>query len=414
MKNKQLSIRLNGTQVGILEQNLAGNMIFTYDSSATHAISIGMPVRSPPYNEKQTEAYFGGLLPEGEAARKIIGRKYGISHANTFSLLKAIGYDCAGAISCHAIDEPYATQPSFPLTGKMITEDELYHHIKELPKKPLFLDVDGLRLSLAGVQDKAAVCIIDNKIALAENGCPTTHILKPSSLHFEGMAENEYFCLSIAKKIGLPVPDIQLRRVHDITYLVIARYDRHIKDNQVSRIHQEDFCQALGVLSSKKYQNEGGPGFKECFTLLNQVSQPAVDRNLLASALVFNYLIGNMDAHAKNFSLLHHSQATIRLTPFYDILCTRVYPNLTAKLAMKIGNTYWADKIANEEWEQLCKEIGYRFIAMKKLIRDHGELIFKTALIERENLKSEKFDIGIIDRIMNIIEDNIKRTLVYT
>jgi len=411
MKKKQLSIRLHGKQVGILEQTPTGKMKFTYDASAAQAISIGMPIREEPYNETQTEAYFGGLLPESETARKIIGRRFSINPNNTFSLLKAIGYDCAGAISCHSIEEPQTIQDSFPLTGRIITENELYQHIKELPKRPLFIEVDGLRLSLAGAQDKAAVCMIDNQIALAENNCPTTHILKPSSQHFEGIAENEYFCLRIAKHIGLPVPDIQLRRIRDITYLLIERYDRRIKENFVERIHQEDFCQALGVLTSKKYQNDNGPGFKDCFELLKKTSQPAVDRNLLASALVFNYLVCNMDAHGKNFSLLHHSQSNVRLTPFYDILCTQIYSDLISKMAMKIGTQYETNNLFPRHWEQLCKDINYRYIAIKKLLKDQAELILKIATAEKEVLVAAGYQVKTINKIMSVIEDNLKRTL---
>lgn len=411
MENKKLSIRLNGEHVGVLEQTSTGKIIFTYDASASRAISIGMPIREEPYSEIQTEAYFGGLLPESETTRKIIGRKFGISHNNTFSLLRAIGYDCAGAISCHSIDEPSQTKISFPLTGKIVTENELYQHLKELPKKPLFLDIEGLRLSLAGVQDKAAVCVIDNQIAFAENGCPTTHILKPSSQHFEGMVENEYFCLKIAKQIGLPVPDIKLRKIKDITYLLIERYDRRINQNYVERIHQEDFCQALGILTSKKYQNDGGPGFKDCFELLKYTDQPAIARNLLASALVFNFLICNMDAHGKNFSLLHQSPTNVRLTPFYDILCTRVYSDLTSKMAMKIGNKYDSNNLFPRHWEQLCKDINYRYIAMKKIIHDQAELILKIAKIEKENLISAGYKFEIIDQIINIIVIHINQTL---
>lgn len=408
---KQLSIRLQGKQVGILEQTPTGKMIFTYDISASHAISVSMPIREEPYNEIQTEAYFGGLLPESEATRRIIGKKYGVNHNNTFSLLKAIGYDCAGAISCHEIDEPQTQQVFFPLTGRIITEDELYEHIKELPTRPLFMGVDGLRLSLAGAQDKAAVCIIDNQIALAEEGCPTTHILKPSSQYFEGMAENEYFCLRIAKQMGLPVPDIQFQKIKDITFLLIERYDRRIQKNHVERIHQEDFCQALGILSSKKYQSDGGPGFKDCFELLKNTSQPAVDRNHLASALVFNYLVCNMDAHGKNFSLLHHSQSNIRLAPFYDILCTRIYANLTSKMAMKIGGKYDVDYLFQRHWEQLCKGIGYRYIAMKNLVQAHAELIIKIAEAEKEAFIANGYQIVIINKIIKAIKNTVQRAL---
>lgn len=406
--NNTLSIRLNEEHVGTLQQSPSGKMLFTYVASATQAISIAMPVREEPYDEALTEAYFGGLLPESELAKKIIGKKYNISPHNHFALLKAIGHDCAGAISCHATDDSIKTQRTTPLTGRVITNDELYEHIKALPQKPLFIDVDGLRLSLAGVQDKAAVCLIDNQIALAEDGCPTTHIIKPASPYFDNMAENEYFCLKVAKHIGLPVPSIELRQIKDITFLLIERYDRKIKDGCVERIHQEDFCQALGVYSSKKYQNEGGPAFKDCFELLNHTAQPAIDRNFLASALVFNYLIGNMDAHGKNFSLLHHSPTHIRLAPFYDMICTRVYPELSAKMAMKIGNQYDAHAIFPRHWEQLCKEIRYNHLALTRLINHQAESILKAAIEERDILLKTQRPANITDRILKVLEENIK------
>ncbi|MES2218676.1 MAG: type II toxin-antitoxin system HipA family toxin, partial [Pseudomonadota bacterium] len=408
---KQLSIRLNGEPEGILEQTPTGGMKFTYDKSANRAVSIAMPIRDEPYGDFHCEAYFGGLLPESEAAKRIIGKKYGVSSNNNFSLLKEIGYDCAGAISCHSIDSPIVLQNAIPLDGKIISEDELYQHIKELPKKPLFMGVDGLRLSLAGVQDKAAVCIIEDQIALAENGCPTTHILKPSAQYFEGMAENEYFCLRMAKLIGLPVPDIELRKIKDISFLLIKRYDRRIKNTYVERIHQEDFCQALGRLSAKKYQNEGGPGFKDCFELLKETSQPAVDRNLLASALVFNYLIGNMDAHGKNFSLLHNSESNIVLAPFYDIVCTKVYPELTTNMAMKIGSKYDSNIIFPRYWEELCKDISYRYLSMKEIIKKQGELILNSVDGEINLLKNANHNVLFIEKLIRFIEKNIKETL---
>jgi serine/threonine-protein kinase HipA len=412
MKNNQLSIRLYGRPVGILEQTPTGKMRFTYNASATQAISTSMPLRDEPYDPIASEAYFGGLLPESDAIKKIIGKRYGISAHNHFALLKAIGYDCAGAISCHEIDEAITEQSSFPLMGNIMTKDDLYEHIIALPQKPLFMDdVNGLRLSLAGAQDKAAVCLIDNQVAIAKNGCPTTHILKPSSRAFSGMAENEYFCLRLAKKIGLAVPDIQLRKINDITFLLIERYDRRIQNMQVERIHQEDFCQALGMLSSKKYQNEGGPSFKDCFDLLKNTAQPAIDRNNLASALVFNYLLGNMDAHGKNFSLLHHSTSNIRLTPFYDMICTRAYPDLTSKMAMKIGSKYDPALLFPRHWEQFCDDIQYRYIAMKELIKHHSELMLKISTDEKEILISEGYDVPIINEIIKVMETNIRQTL---
>lgn len=411
MKKNQLSIRIYGEQVGILEQTASGKKIFTYDNAAVTPISLSMPIREEPYGEQQCEAFFAGFLPESYQTRQIIGKRYGISANNSFALLKAIGHDCAGAISCHEMDESIIAQRSVPLTGKMIDDNELYTHIKDLPQKPLFMDVDGLRLSLAGVQDKAAVCLIDKQIAFPENDCPTTHILKPASSRFAEIAENEYFILKLAKRIGLPVAEVELRKIKDITFLLVERFDRRIKNNTIERIHQEDFCQALSIPSNKKYQNEGGPGLKNCFDLLNNTTLPAVDRNILAFAIIFNYLIGNMDAHGKNFSLLHNTIENIRLAPFYDMVCTRVYRDLSDKMAMKIGSKYHADDVLPRHWQQLCEESNYRYIAMKRLIEKIANQLLKAAVEEKEQLKADGILSPVIDNIISVMNTHIERTL---
>jgi serine/threonine-protein kinase HipA len=225
------------------------------------------------------------------------------------------------------------------------------------------------------------------------------------------MEINEYFCMKLAKWIGLPVPNVILHKLKDSCFLLVERYDRRIAGNQVERIHQEDFCQALGVLTSRKYQNEGGPGFKELFELLKSTAQPAIDRNHLATVLVFNYLIGNMDAHGKNFSLLHHASGAIRLAPLYDLLNTRVYPELTSKMAMKIGSKYDAEQIFPRHWEQLCNDIGYRYLAMEKLIKDLSRKILKAAYQERADIHALGIDCSMIDKIITFIESNIEHTV---
>ncbi len=411
MQQKQLSVRLYGKPVGTLEQLSSGKLSFCYDHSAHQMISVGMPIRDEPYVGVQCEAFFGGLLPESETVKKIIAKRYGISHMNTFSLLKAIGYDCAGAISFHAMDEPVNQPQSFALIGKILDENALYQHIKVLPSEPLFLGFEELRLSLAGVQDKAAICMVDNQMLLPTKGCLTTHILKPAVTGFEGIIENEYFCLKLAHRMGLPTPTVEIRQIKDIQVLLIERYDRRIEEGRVSRIHQEDFCQALGVVSSKKYQNEGGPGFKECFALLKSTSQPAINRNMLISGLIFNFFISSMDAHAKNFSLLHVNPDYIELTPFYDLICTGIYPTLSQKMAMKIGNQYHAEMIFSRHWQQLGLELDFTYPVLKKLIIKQGETLIKAMQLERENFMQIKRDISTIDKVIARLNKNISETL---
>jgi serine/threonine-protein kinase HipA len=426
--DKVLEVHLYGEPIGLLEQTLAGKMHFTYNPDAVRPISIGMPIQNEPYDEIHTEAYFGGLLPESEMAKKAIGKRYGVNYHNSFSLLKAIGYDCAGAVSLHALEELTQQQGviSFPLEGRVLSEQELYQHIRELPQKPLFLGVEGLRLSLAGAQDKAAVCLIDNEVALPQNGCPTTHILKPAIQGFDGMVHNEYLCLKLAQQIGLKVPFVEIRWAQDMPYLLIERYDRIVQDNQVQRIHQEDFCQALGIVSSRKYQNDGGPDFKACFELLYNTTQPVKDRNALAALMIFNYLIGNMDAHGKNFSLLHsrrrvrakpgtfsaiYTDNFIELTPVYDVVCTRAYPDLTEKMAMKIGGYYEWDKILPRHWERHCKEIGYSYPALRKLLHQQALIMLDAVQTERNQLIEANLFHVIIDEMTRFFERHIRKTL---
>lgn len=411
MKKKMLSVRLYGEPVGILEQTESGKMVFRYDVSANQAISISMPIREQGYDNNHCEAFFGGLLPESDATKKLIGKQYGISYGNSFALLKAIGYDCAGAISFHDISEPVQSQRAYPLQGTVISDKQLYEHIKALPRKPLFLGIDGLRLSLAGVQDKAAVCIIDGDIALPTLGCPTTHILKPASIHFDDIAENEYLCMRIAADIGLPIPTVEIKQVKDKKYLLVERYDRLVREKFVERIHQEDFCQSLTIQSARKYQNEGGPGFTQCFTLLNTMSQPAVDRNALAKIMLFNIFIGNMDAHGKNFSILHKGLSECSLAPFYDLVCTQYYPSLSTKMAMKIGSKYKLEQVHARHWRQLCDVINYSYPALKRLAKKQGEAILTVIAEKNADYVDATQNSYTVNTITAMIEKTITQVL---
>jgi serine/threonine-protein kinase HipA len=167
----------------------------------------------------------------------------------------------------------------------------------------------------------------------------------------------------------------------------------------------------LGIPSKNKYQNDGGPGFKDCFDLLKKTTRPAIDRNMLAKALVFNYLIGNTDAHGKNFSLLHHDSSQISLTPFYDLLSTQIYSNLSSKMAMKIGSRYEAHEVLPRHWEQECELIGYSYPALKQLIHTLGEAIIKSLEMNREFYVEMTKNVEFVDKLSKFIKNNIELTL---
>jgi serine/threonine-protein kinase HipA len=227
---------------------------------------------------------------------------------------------------------------------------------------------EGIRLSLAGAQDKVAVRMEHGEVYLPLGGAPSTHILKPAVERFEGVVFNEALCMKLAAESGLPAASVETMNVNGMDYLLVERYDRIHNEGPdaarvVERLHQEDFCQAQGMVSERKYQKEGGPSLKQCFGLLREVSStPVIDLTHLLEAVIYNYLVGNNDAHGKNFSLLYRGVGTenqeTRLAPLYDIVSTVYYPELSRDMAMKIGGEYSSEKVTARNFERLAEEAG--------------------------------------------------------
>lgn len=409
--DKKLSVRLHGNEVGILSQDESGKLSFKYLPEAKQALSLSLPLQEESFDDKVCVAYFGGLLPEDNEVRKNLAKKYSISAKNEFSMLKAIGKDCAGAVSFYEVDEAVENFDFVELKGTPLSDKELAQHINDLPKKPLFSGVKDFRLSLAGVQEKAAVSVINGQICIPAVGLPTTHILKPMIRDFQDTIENEYLCLKTAKAIGIEVPNVEIKSAEGVKYLLIERYDREIKNGLIKRIHQEDFCQALGFNSLYKYQNEGGPNLKDCFDLLKKVSKPAIDRNKFGLRIIFNYLIGNTDAHSKNFSLLHYDNGTIELAPMYDVLCAPVYNELTKKMAMKIGGYYEYEDILPRHWERFCDEVGLSYPQFKKALLKHARRLPLFIEDEIKVMVEAGMSTDIAQKILEFTTKNCTKTL---
>ena len=194
-------------------------------------------------------------------------------------------------------------------------------------------------------------------------------------------------------------------------YLLIDRYDRTIHNSEIARIHQEDFCQALGIAPQKKYQNEGGPSLAQCFELLSKYStQPAKDRLRMADAVIFNYLIGNTDAHGKNFSFLHEGDGLI-LAPFYDLLSTVIYPNLSQKMAMKIGGKYKYEEVHLKEWEKMATETGLGQPYIRARLIHIATQLPKQAKELIEELKVQSLYSSVNEIIYKLISKNADKIL---
>jgi serine/threonine-protein kinase HipA len=356
----QLSVWWGGRVTGSLHLDQYGEMEFTYApewlaDALAPSLSFSLPKRADPFGRRECQPFFGGILPE-EGQRNAIARALGVSAENEFRLLEHLGGEVAGALMLL----PDGEKPLSPSDGlpDVLSNDRLLELLDRLPIRPMLAGEGGLRLSLAGAQSKLPVLLIDGKIALPAPGQPTSHILKPPILRFEGTTENEYFCMSLAAVIDLDVAPVEMRTVAGRSFLLIARYDRVTNaKGQLIRLHQEDFGQALGIPSQRKYASEGGPTFNDSFALLRRAaSRPARDILKLLDAAIFNLIIGNADAHSKNFSLLHTSDG-VKLAPLYDLLSTAAYPELSAKLAMKIAKKAMLEEIQSRHWDAFAADV---------------------------------------------------------
>lgn len=381
--------------IGHLVQDDGGQTLFRYapawlESSDSFPISRSLPLKEEEFKQNECKGFFGGILPE-QPNRKTIATILQISDKNDFAMLERIGGECAGALTFVPEGEP---PPQTDSDYRQLSDAELTEILETLPKRPLLAGEKGVRLSLAGAQDKIAVRLgADGKLSLPLNYAPSTHILKPAIATWEGLVSNETYCMELAQAVGLQAAPTSAHKIGEIEYLLSERYDRAIEeDGTIHRLHQEDFCQALGIPSEIKYQAEGGPGLIECFALLRLASSNAVvDLREFLNAIIFNLLIGNNDAHAKNYSILYGRDGKTRLAPLYDLVCTVYYPEIENKLAMKIGGEANPDLIYPKEIEAFAKEAGLAAAATQRIASDLAVLVRdKTAEIEQPDETAEK------------------------
>ena len=379
--SRALDVYLQQDLVGQLIQEEHGQLAFRYAESWLNnpeavPLSHSLLLKKEKFGRHECRGFFAGVLPD-ESKREVIARNLGISARNDFAMLEQIGGECAGAVTFLPAGQK---RPGRDFHYRELTDAKLAEILRKLPRRPLLAGEDGIRLSLAGAQDKIAVRFYNERISIPLGGAPSTHILKPALEHFAGIVFNEAFCMKLAAAIGLATAPVAVARVQNIDYLLVERYDRRVARDPVTgaetleRKHQEDFCQALGIVPENKYQSEGGPSLRQCFALVRDVSAaPVIDLQRLLDAVIFNFLIGNHDAHGKNFSLLYRGGT--RLAPLYDVLCTAYYPELAKTMAMKIGDEYASDRVQAKQFEQMADEAGLAKPMVKRRVQEMAEAI---------------------------------------
>jgi serine/threonine-protein kinase HipA len=360
---------------------------FTYDEGwirlrGAFPISTTMPLRHDGVGPDIFLPWAANLLPENEQLRTV-GQLLGMARSDVIGLLSAIGGDTAGALS---IGQPGRT--SSVQWRPLATPDELEAVLEDLPNKPFLVGEEGVSMSLAGAQSKLAVAVDEShRICIPMNGSPSTHILKPDAPRLPGGVQNEAFCLTLARRMKIPAPEVTTGMAGKRTFLLVKRYDRTDVGGRWRRLHQEDYCQALGLPPSAKYESNQtgirGPNLKDMFEVTRRYL-PATEIIRLLDLVVLNILCCNTDAHAKNYSIMIRGNGA-SLAPVYDIMCGEVWGNVTKNLAQTIAGKSRGDDIKGRDWQRFARECGLN----PRQVVDRVVALTKSAIAEAEGAAAE-------------------------
>lgn len=402
-----LAVYIGTQQAGALMRD-GVTLSFAYDTDYLNGqsplpLSRQLPLQSAPFGDSASKAFFANLLPEG-AIRIQVARQVGVSPENVFGLLEAIGGDCAGALSLVTPDSNRAATGHY----RPITADALALELANLPAHPFLAGEDGVRLSLAGAQNKLPVYYDGNGYFIPEGINPSSHIIKTAIPQLENSVANEAYCMNLAARVGLPTPAAEVVTIGNQPVYLVERYDRkNAGTGMIERLHQEDFCQALGIAPEMKYEKEGGPGFQDCFQLVEEwSSEPLLDIQLLLNWSLFNFIVGNADAHGKNLSFLYRD-GVVRLAPFYDIISTAVYERINNKFAMKMGGQSDPRYLQSSDLKHFADEIGIDIRMVKSSLKQMIQRVEAASGILADKYRKVSGTVAIIDDIQRVISQRI-------
>jgi serine/threonine-protein kinase HipA len=389
-RSQTLTLWANGDYVGRWTLTARGDMELQYDagwlaSPRGRPISLSLPFNfdNEPLKGDNVAHYFEGLLPDSDAIRKRVAARFKTGSTEAFDLLAAIGRDCVGALQL--LPEGEAPAGVDRIDGVVVDDEAIERHLLEVVAPDRFAGArdpdDDFRISLAGAQEKDAFLWWNGKWMKPRGATPTTHIFKlPLGLvggrraDFSTSVDNEWLCLRLFKAYGLPAAEARIGTFGQQRVLVVERFDRSVSADgtRLFRLMQEDFCQATGTSPLLKYENEGGPGLTQLFTLVQQSLDAGRDLRVLMASQILFWMLRAPDGHAKNFSiqLQAGTAGRFRLTPVYDVMSAWPVigpgPNQWAaqdlKLAMALlgrNRHYQMQNIQRRHFNSTAKKVGY-------------------------------------------------------
>lgn len=382
--SKRLEIVLDGVHAGRLLQDEHGRLSIVYDDGYRRRgdatpLSLSMPLSRASHGHNTVDPFLRGLLPDSEAVLERWGRRFGVSANSPYGLISHVGEDVAGAVQF--VVEDRLAEATSSGSVQPVDEDYIAGRLRVLGQDRAAWDdaLSPAQFSLAGAQAKFALYRSpDGEWGLPSGRTATTHIFKPSLPYLGDQDVNEHLCLVAAGKLGLPAARSEIRQFGDQRAIVLRRYDRVLQpDGEVMRIHQEDFCQALGVSPNRKYErDEGGPGVVQMAGLMRRIQPPAAARDSaahFAKAMAYNWVIYAPDGHAKNYSILLRGQEAVP-SPLYDISSVLPYPDRydlrTMAMAMSVNGKYQNNLITGADWAVLADQLGVEREQMAAWVRE--------------------------------------------
>ena len=409
-----LIVLMAAQKMGRVELGAQNRMQFVYDDEwrttpGAYPLSLSMPLIAQVHPHAAIESFLWGLLPDNEFVLTRWAQRFQVSARNVFALISHVGEDCAGAaqfIRPEFLDDVMAENDD---TIEWLDEASIAQRLRDLRvdhsawRSPR----DTGQFSLAGAQPKTALLWEDGQWGIPSGRIPTTHILKPPTGEFDGHAENELFCLMLARELGLPAANATVAYFEDEVAIVIERYDRMRINAELFRVHQEDVCQALGLPPTRKYENEKGPGVKAIAGLIRNTSAASEeDVRTFIGAITLNWLIAGTDAHAKNYSLLIGNGGAARLAPLYDVASALPYDRfdpLKLKLAMKLGGEYKLRDISMRNWRKLANETHLAEELVIARVRQMAERMPDAVMTVKHAVREAGFAHPLVNKLTKVL-----------
>ena len=426
---------MNNRDVGLLNKESNGVTKFSYVETWLNwpnamPVSLSLPLQHETFSGAIVADFFENLLPDVDAIRRSIATRVGASGIDAYSMLAKIGRDCVGALQFVPHDADAKTTGQ--IEGTPLDDVQIENLLTSLHQRHLGMQGDEeFRISIAGAQEKTALLWYESKWHKPLGSTPTTHIFKPQIglvRHPDGIVdltnsvENEYYCLQLISEFGLAIPSVDIKKFGETKVLIVERFDRvWTADQRLIRLPQEDFCQALEVSPTQKYQNRGGPSAVAILKLLRGSDNRFTDQMDFFKSQILFWLIGATDGHGKNFSIHLKPRGGFAMTPFYDVLTAQ--PHVDASqirhkdftLAMSVGKSrhYKIDGISGRHFLETAKEADLSPSAARAVIEQIAD-DFESPLQRLQDNLMRDFPMHIHNSVSQGLRGRINKLTKFT